>query len=322
MGASPGTAWHSVEPIENNVERRRVLATGCGWKDEDRHRKERLHPYNGQINSNLSRAQTAEPRFGPLNVTTHFDTGFMFGRLVGDGSHCLPTNFYEAGKVLQFSENGGNGVGISACWPAYFAIEAPLMIDGVVDHGEGFDAEVSPLQARTEIVGCEAILGDGEHQLRALIALDVVLERAQSPKGQEADYGGDGAEDELASAEAETDHGSKPEGGRGGEPCDHFAFAQNGASADESDAGQDSERKAHQVHYREGIRRLAVGFHQQVHLDHGNRCSESDEKGGSQAGRMAGLAALHAEQTAGKDGENETQRDLLPMDIRRHAEFG
>ena len=165
--------------------------------------------------------------------------------------------------------------------PADLATNAVALMRGRVVDGEGLDTEARGFEAGFELGWSYGEFGGDEDEGRGLMLLDAALEEAESGEGEIAEDGGDGAEDELAAAEAEADNGRKPESGGGGHADDHVVFLNDGAGADEADAGEDAKGEAHEVHDGVGVVRLAVGGEKEVHLDHGDGGGHGDQESGA-----------------------------------------
>jgi hypothetical protein len=240
--------------------------------------------------------------------------------LVRPGADGSPVEVNQAGRAFEFLQDGRKVGRSFFCGPADFAADFLALLGGRAFDGERFDAEAGRFETGADLEGIEGGAGGDEGERGGLQCFQPALEPAQDSEGEIAEDGGDAAEDELAAAEAESDNGGEPEGGGGGDAEDHVVLFNDGACADEADAGEDAEGQTHEVHDGVGVGRFAVGGEEEVHLDHGDGGGHGDEESGAQAGGMTVAAAVRTEGGAGDDGEDEAQGDGRPMEFGGHAD--
>ncbi len=131
-----------------------------------------------------------------------------------------------------------------------FAEPADVALNGV--EVEGVEADVPRGDVEAGLVEClaecifrERRVAEGGIELKAEGAVadggDAIFERLEESEYEEDEDGGCGAKGKEAGAEEQAEDGDDPQGGGGGEAADELSAADDGARADEADAGEDAE---------------------------------------------------------------------------------
>ena len=146
--------------------------------------------------------------------------------------------------------------------------------------------------------------------------------RRRPPEDRDAQDRGSEPERDLTAAETEADHGRDPEDRRRRDADDEIGSTKDDASAEESDARQDAERKTHEIERDERVVGSPRGRQEGVRLDHRHRRREADEHRGPKPCRSSVLLAVEAEERPGDQREPEPQRDVSPIQFERHRRPG
>ncbi len=153
----------------------------------------------------------------------------------------------------------------------------------------------------------------------AMFARNYEIDPFERPQGENREQRADRTERQFSTAEAESDHRHQPQGRCGRHPRDEFALLEDGAAADEADAGENAQGQAHRVHHGKGFGRLPAGRQQEVGQDHRHGSGEPDQDRGSKARSMAARAAIEADDDAGKHCQPKADRDVSPGGKQQHV---